>query len=244
MSRCGQCGSTERVEWCQSANAHLCLSCFSGESNVAIAERDAPAPSANGNTPHLREAVAAALEPARVDLLDLIERGIPEREFVPGAPGLPAPNRVLAAAPAGAGKSIATLSQAVASVEAGARWSFLDVENGAAEYARRLEDILKAKPDAEEAVRENLRYFEYPALSLGWDEDELREQFKEDDVVVFDSSRLVLSSVGLSEDSNDDYARFVERMVVPLTRAGTTSLILDNTGHEESGRARGASAKG
>src|SRR4051812_35130944 len=100
MSRCGQCGSTERVEYCQSADADLCLSCFSDEGSIGTAERDTPAVHANGNAPYSREGVAAALEPARVDLLDVIEQGIPEREFVPGAPGLPAPNRVLAAAPA------------------------------------------------------------------------------------------------------------------------------------------------
>ena len=66
--------------------------------------------------------------------------------------------------------------------------------------------------------------------------------FEGDDLVIFDSSRVALSSVGLSEDVNDDYARFVNRLVMPLSRAGTTTVILDNSGHE-GGHPRGASAK-
>ena len=45
------------------------------------------------------------------------------------------------------------------------------------------------------------------------------------------------------EDSNDDYARLVNALLIPLTREGVTTLMLDNTGHEERNRARGASAK-
>jgi hypothetical protein len=53
----------------------------------------------------------------------------------------------------------------------------------------------------------------------------------------------MLSSTGLDEDSNDDYAKFVTTFLVPLSTAGVTTLTLDNTGHEEKTRARGASAK-
>jgi hypothetical protein len=55
---------------------------------------------------------------------------------------------------------------------------------------------------------------------------------------------MVLSSVGLSEDANDDYAKFVNKLVVPLARSGSTTLTLDNVGHGEGGHPRGASAKG
>lgn len=60
---------------------------------------------------------------------------------------------------------------------------------------------------------------------------------------MFDSSRLTLSSVGLKEDSNDDYARFVNALLVPLSRAQIATLTLDNAGWEDSERARGASSK-
>lgn len=60
--------------------------------------------------------------------------------------------------------------------------------------------------------------------------------------VAFDSSRHVLSGLGLAEDANDDYARFIAQMVMPLSRAGKTTAILDNTGHDGD-HPRGASAK-
>jgi hypothetical protein len=42
---------------------------------------------------------------------------------------------------------------------------------------------------------------------------------------------------------NDDYAEFVNKLVVPLARANSTTLTLDNVGHGEGGHPRGASAK-
>jgi hypothetical protein len=42
----------------------------------------------------------------------------------------------------------------------------------------------------------------------------------------------VLSAVGLGEDSNDDYAQFANALLMPLSRAGVTTLTLDNTGHD------------
>jgi hypothetical protein len=42
---------------------------------------------------------------------------------------------------------------------------------------------------------------------------------------------------------NDDYARFVNALIVPLARADVATWILDNTGHDDAGRPRGASAK-
>jgi len=78
---------------------------------------------------------------------------------------------------------------------------------------------------------------------MTWGPQEWAEALAGVDLAVFDSSRLVLSAAGLAEDSNDDYSVFVSALLVPLARAGTTTLVLDNTGHEERERPRGASAK-
>ncbi len=51
------------------------------------------------------------------------------------------------------------------------------------------------------------------------------------DLVVFDSQRMILTDVGLSEDSADDYARFMAKIVDPLFNAGVGTMILDDTGH-------------
>ena len=94
-----------------------------------------------------------------------------------------------------------------------------------------------------EACSQRLRYYAWPALSTDWSADEWAAALAGVDLVMFDSSRLVLSAAGLAEDSNDDYAKFVNALLIPLARAGIATLVLDNTGHGERDRARGASTK-
>jgi hypothetical protein len=198
-----------------------------------------PTTEAAANTP------AQALEEARVDLVERVCEGIPERSFVPGCAWIIAGKRYLMPSPSGEGKSLAALVVAVDVVEAGGTVAILDVENGGDEYARRLADVLDAR-DADgslsRACSERLRYYEWPHVRIAWGAEEWAAAFAGVDLVVFDSSRLLLSAVGLGEDSNDDYARFANALLMPLSRAGVTTLTLDNTGHEGD-RARGASAK-
>jgi hypothetical protein len=182
-----------------------------------------------------------------VDLVALIRDGIPAPAYVPGGePWLRKGKRYLIPAPAGAGKSLAALVVAVTVVEHGGTAVILDVENGSDEYARRLEDILGARDldgTLTEACRQRLHYHDWPRFSLAWTPEAWAEAIDGADLVIFDSSRLSLSSVGLAEDSNDDYAAFMAALVVPLTKASSTTIVLDNTGHDGA-HARGASAKG
>jgi hypothetical protein len=173
----------------------------------------------------------------------MVRDGIPEPEYVPGGEGwLRRGKRYLFFAPAGNVKTLGTLVVCVGVVRSGGRAAILDLENGCDEYARRLERILGDNEKLAGACAERLDYFEYPALALTWSEEDWIAAFAGDDVVVFDSSRIALSSVGLSEDTNDDYAKFIAALIAPLTRAGTTTITLDNSGHE-GGHPRGASAK-
>lgn len=209
---------------------------------AALAEVDAP----NGRPADV--GAMDALAASRVDLIERIREGIPEREFVPGgAPWLIAGKRYLIPAPAGTGKSLLGLVVALGVVEAGGTAAVLDVENGADEYARRLEDALASRGgesgEMADSCVERLRYFEWPALRVTWGAAEWAAALDGADLVIFDSSRLVLSAAGLAEDSNDDYSTFVSALLIPLARAGVTTLVLDNMGHEERERARGASAK-
>jgi hypothetical protein len=64
---------------------------------------------------------AEALSAARIDLVGLIEGGIPERQYVPGSRLLLVGKRYLWAASAGACKSLTALVEAVAVVKAGGR---------------------------------------------------------------------------------------------------------------------------
>ena len=191
-------------------------------------------------------APALALSAARVDLVALIANGIPERTFLPGcAPWFIAGKRYLMPAAAGTGKSIAALIVAVTIVENGGTVVILDVENGSDEYARRLADILAdRKPQVTPACQERLGYYEWPMLSITWTASEWADAVAGADLVVFDSSRLTLSSVGLAEDKADDYSVFVDKLLLPLAKAGISTLVLDNTGHEQQDRSRGTSAKG
>ena len=81
--------------------------------------------------------------------------------------------------------------------------------------ARRLEDILKARDGGvdgslADACAEQLRYYDWPCLSLRWDEADWVAALAEAGGV-FDSSRMVLTSIGLAENEADDYSKFMRR---------------------------------
>jgi hypothetical protein len=189
--------------------------------------------------------LARRLEEARRDLVDLASSAPRERAWVPGCERmLPRGARALLAAPAKTGKSLCMLVHGVDVVLAGGAIAILDRENGADEYARRLGAILGARRATgaqRRIVSERLAYFEYPRLGPH-DQDALALELSLYDLVTFDSSRAWLSSLALAEDKSDDYAAFMA-LVDPLARAGITTLILDNTGHEDKGRPRGTSSK-
>lgn len=194
--------------------------------------------------------VQRALDESRVDLIELRRRGVPPRDFVPGARGwLAKGKRHHLAAVRKTGKSLGVgVVAAVDIVAAGGVVVVLDRENGADEYARRLDAVLtgrRASAACEERVRRNLRYHAWPTLKLEWGRhDSYPQAFAGTDLVIFDSSRKFLTSVQLKEDLSDDYSAFTEALIDPLSRAGTSTLILDNTGHGDQGRSRGSSAKG
>jgi hypothetical protein len=189
---------------------------------------------------------ASALADSRVDLVRLLADGVPEPTWVPGCDGwLRAGARYLCPSPAGAGKSLSWLVVAVEVVKAGGRVEILDVENGSDEYARRLDGILAAgDPDGlTVAIRERLGYHAWPPVKLKWSAEEWTAAMVGVDLVIFDSSRMMLSAVGLNEDSADDYSKFMAALVMPLSQAGITTVILDNVGHEHQDRARGTTTK-
>jgi hypothetical protein len=54
---------------------------------------------------------------------------------------------------------------------------------------------------------------------------------------------MFLTDFALREGEADDYAAFMGFLIDPLFRAGLATLILDNTGHRDTGRARGSITK-
>jgi hypothetical protein len=190
---------------------------------------------------------AARVAATRVDLLERISLGIPPIDYLPASDGmLVRGKRHLLAAPKKQGKTISKLVHWTTMACAGARVVILDRENGANLYAGRLEAIIAAlnlDGDARNRLAQNLVYHEFPRLRVH-DGDELVSMCAGADVVVFDSQRMFLTDFGLGEDASDDYAKFVGAAIDPLFRAGIATVILDNTGHEETKRSRGSSAKG
>ncbi len=185
------------------------------------------------------------LDHSRVDLIEMIETGIPPREFIPGADPLPRAKRAHVAAAAKSGKSLGLgVVTAIDIIEAGGTVVILDRENGADEYARRLEAVLEGRDTDREGVRERLRYYAWPTMSLAWRDDaSYPAVFAGADLVIFDSSRSHTAPLGLTEDASDDWATFTTALIDPLARAGIATVTLDNMGHQEKGRPRGTSAK-
>ncbi len=191
----------------------------------------------------------ARVSSRRVDLVRLVERGLPPLIYVAASEGmLVKGKRHLLVAPMKDGKSISTLNHLVDVVLEGDAVAILDRENGSDTYARRLADIFTARDLSKvqlQQVRRKLVYYEFPQFKKN-DADNLVAEFADFDLVVFDSQRMFLSDFNLKESDSDDYALFMRYAIDPLFQAGTATLILDNAGHDtrNQNRSRGTSAKG
>lgn len=183
----------------------------------------------------------------RVNLLERIQNGVPPINYLPASHGmLVRGKRHQIVAPKKTGKSFAMLVHWVDMAQAGAIIIILDRENGADLYAQRLQLVLQARhltPPEQEEVNALIGYFEFPRLTHH-DHDELVTAFGHADIVVFDSQRMFLSDLGLEENSSDDYAKFAAAALDPLFRNGIATLVLDNSGHDDTKRSRGSSSKG
>jgi AAA domain len=189
-----------------------------------------------------------SLEDSRIDLVQAYQEGLPPVEPLPGSAGmLVRGRRHAAAAPAKEGKSLGYLVMIVDMALAGVRVLVIDRENGADIYARRLEDIVKARgltPRDEQTLHEHLWYYEFPVINTGTGGAlTLMADLALADLIVFDSQHMMLADLRLSEKDPDDYSEFMKLVIDPVFRRGTATLVLDNTGHEEKGRPRGASTK-
>jgi AAA domain len=183
----------------------------------------------------------------RVNLFQRLLAGIPPVDYLPGsAEILRRGKRHHMVAPKKVGKSLGALVLTVDIALAGGTVVILDRENGADLYADRLGQILAGRgvDELEQMVISGrIVYYEFPRFRDS-DQAELAALCATADLAVFDSQRMYLSDLGLEENSSDDYAAFMAALVDPLFRAGIATLILDNSGHQEPKRGRGASAKG
>lgn len=139
------------------------------------------------------------LQESRVDLVELIDNGIPAREYIPGTNGvLPVGKRLHISAPRKTGKSLVVgVVLALRIVKEGGSVAVLDRENGEEEYARRMASVMEAWNANETLgakIRTSYSYYAFPQMELSWGCDpSYGDAFAHNDVVVFDSSRSHLT---------------------------------------------------
>lgn len=241
---CPLCGKDDRLSvWEQDLNGDAGLSCFAHCEKDALLEllgltwRDLCSPkpaSATGWKGRLRAGT-----------MQLLGHRPKPYQVEPGLPFLATGKASSMAAETKSGKSLTVLLGAIDAALAGRRVVILDRENGTDEYAGRFHSIIAGRglsPEQRATVSEHLSYVPFPEVPFDGDEDAF-EFLREHDVAVFDSARTFLAPMGLAEDSSDDYATFMNVMIEPLRAAGVTVCVLDNVGHENKTRARGASGK-
>jgi hypothetical protein len=160
---------------------------------------------------------------------------------------------VIISGPTGGGRSSLVQACAYDGALEGVRTVYLGHEISQEEFNARGARLaaLRGHEDDDEIVDvlcRNVRYL--PLMETIRSGDGARERWAEDmshayDVVIFDPMSAIASALGLNFDSNEEYARFYDRLVQPLTARGVAVVKLDNVGHgpDSAQRPKGASAK-
>ena len=171
----------------------------------------------------------------------------PAREEVPGSGGLyHRDHAAILFSERGAGKTTVALVAGLSVAAAGGTVYYFDRENGAALTKARVESILDSHedwPDVLAAGRFVGRH--YPALGKGWEPEHYGEAIasREITLVIYDSLREAISQLGGDPNSDAEISRFIDLAVTPLVRRGISVVVLDNTGHEHTGRPKGSGSK-
>jgi hypothetical protein len=145
----------------------------------------------------------------------------------------------------GEGKSVVVLTVSVSAAVAGEKVLYLDRENGAALTRSLVAGILAAHawPDVLEVGSWVGRH--YPEFSREWVPADYAEAVAGLGYtgVIYDNVREVLSELGGNPNSDEDYSALHRILVTPLLRRGAWVVVLDNVGHAEKSRPKGAGAK-
>jgi hypothetical protein len=120
---------------------------------------------------------------------------------------------------------------------------WVDEEMGRREFADRLL-WMGLKPDD---VSEHFVYLEFPVLDGSHESRALWAallEIKKPSLIVVDAQTEVLATADLNENSGTDVAKWLMWYLAPARRLGAATAVIDHTGHEEQGRARGSGHKG
>jgi hypothetical protein len=121
---------------------------------------------------------------------------------------------------------------------------WVDKEMGRRDILDRLHQVLLVPADV---LVDRFVYCEYPSLDCSRDSQLLWRALVDHHkpiLCVVDAQTEVLADADLNENSSTDIARWHTCYLDPLLRRGGATLMLDHTGHDEQGRARGGSHKG
>jgi len=199
--------------------------------------------SANGATPAGHWLDGEPMDPART----------PGEPMTPlaGTP-LPPGQAILLTGPTGGGRSMLAEAMHYDSGRAGVPSAYFGAEITREEFDARSAEIASRRGDELtpelRAALQPARYLDLPeALARAWEDPAawlaaIVERYR---WITLDPLSHVASALALDFDNNTEYARFHDRLVGPLTRAGVTVLMADNIGHSDDAktRAKGASAK-
>ena len=172
---------------------------------------------------------------------------------VPGFPFTYAGACAVIVGPTGSGRSSLIQAGKYDAARAGKSCAYLGCEVGTAEFNARAAVLAEIRGDAvDDKLRAELARVRYldliEVITAAWatPEDWVSGIVGAYEIVAIDPVSAVASALSLDFDkSNDDWVRFYDRLIMPLTSAGVLVLLLDNVGHAEDAkrRAKGASAK-
>jgi hypothetical protein len=178
-----------------------------------------------------------------IDIEALIEEGIEEPEML-------IPDRIVSHVhqtwhgPKESSKTWIALLDAVTVMRAGGTVLWIDKEMGRALFFDRLLNTLGVPGDL---LINHFIYAEYPSLDLSEESKTMWRtliEARKPTLLVTDAQTEVLADAALNENSGTDIARWANAYLNPALRAGGTTLMIDHTGHDEQGRARGSGQKG
>jgi hypothetical protein len=193
----------------------------------------------------------AAWEASKGDPIQRVIEGIPPLVYLPGLENIIVQGSdCVIVAEYKIGKTFLSVAWVMTLALAGLKVLVVDFENGELQWARRVDEIVRAwslTPADLEKIRANLDYREFPDITGNLKKGDAGDaaRFAREavcsDVVIFDSIAGLMERFGVEENDNDG-AKSLHRLIMePMKRAGTTVITLANSGHTDTDRLRGAS---
>lgn len=195
--------------------------------------------------PYSVERIRHALLDEPMSLLAALRDERPAVDPLPGTAGLLARGEAhLIFSERGQGKSLVSLILGLSAAARGERVLILDRENGDAVTAARVRDIVAARPEWAGLVEDGqLVGSHWPHFSSDWFPPDVAAALKEFTFVVLDSMRELVSELSGKNNNDDTISAIYSLLVTPLRERGAAVVLLDNTGHDNTHRPKGAGGK-